>query len=66
MADLSANVGHNLLLMENGEVLNFGDGRYGRLGHGNNLDVLVLKLIQVCSHVFQGAADLQQTPLLRH
>ena len=28
--------GHSMALTENGEVFSWGDGDYGKLGHGNN------------------------------
>ena len=46
LATSSGSDGHSLALLESGEVYSWGDGDYGRLGHGNSDRHRVPKLIE--------------------
>ena len=70
VVQVSAGTHHSVVLMDSGEVLTFGDGGFGALGHGDCADQLVPKVVESLGippmhvRVLEVAAGLAQTVLL--
>jgi alpha-tubulin suppressor-like RCC1 family protein len=47
ISDISCGASHSLALTDNGQVFSWGSGGYGRLGHGDNKDVLSPKSLRL-------------------
>ncbi len=48
---ISAGFDHSMVLLENGDVYSFGNGEYGQLGHGDNVNRLLPTKIELLSEV---------------
>lgn len=62
---VSVGINHTLLLNSEGEVYSFGNGKYGKLGHGNEKNVNIPTKIQgITSKIKQAAAGYNHSLFL--
>ena len=66
VVQVSAGDDHSLVLTESGEVYSFGDGSFGKLGHGDQEDQTLPKLIEAMrgNRVMQVSAGLLQSSVM--
>ena len=61
---------HSACILANGDLMTWGKGKYGRLGHGNNEDLLIPKKVaglakEHCVDVACGGGDAQTLCITR-
>lgn len=64
VVDIDAGSAHSACILANGDLMTWGKGRYGRLGHGNSDDVMVPRKVaglgrERCVDVACGGGDAQ-------